>query len=205
MKLLNKKKALVLSTALGLSCLISTPALAGGGVGLGLLGIGAGAAAHHFYGGGSAGGSSLDPEVRNCCGKLKSGTSSSSDVGLKLNGGYNINRKLAVEGFYTDLGSSDIKVGSKKQGSVDYAAYGAALVLSHPVAQKIKLRGKLGYGAMDTTVSGGVKHEEKNTGYLYKGVGAEYMINKALSVVADYDHFNKDAQLLSTGIRFNFK
>jgi hypothetical protein len=202
MKLLKLKKSLLASATMSLVCIASTPAFAGGGIGLGILG--AGAAATPFFVGGSAGGSSLSPQVKSCCGDVKSAKSDANDLAFKLSGGYNINRRLALEGFYNDLGKSDIKLGKNSLGTVKYKTYGLAAVYTKPVSRRINLRGKLGYGALKSDFTGSVKHEEKNSNFFYKGVGAEYQITKALSAVVDYDHFDKDMQLLSTGIRFGF-
>jgi len=202
MNILSMKKSLLASTVVSLACIASTPAFAGGGVGLGILG--AGAAAYPFYVGGSAGGSSLSPELKSCCGDIKSADSDGTDLGYKLLAGYNINRRLGVEGFYNDLGSTDIKLGGKELGTVDYKTYGLAAVYTKPLSRKFNLRGKLGYGALDSDFKGTVKHEKENSSFLYKGVGAEYQITRALSVVADYEHFDSDMQMLSTGVRFGF-
>lgn len=201
MKHLTIKKALLVS-ALSAGTFATLPAFAGGGVGLGIMG--AGAAAYPFYVGASAGASNLSPEVKSCCGDIKSSKSDANDVGYKLLGGYNINRRLGIEGFYNDLGATDIKLGAKKLGTVDYKTYGLAGVYTKPLSRKFSLRGKLGYGGLDTKFKGDVKHEKKNTSFLYKAVGAEYKVTRALSVIADYDHFDSDVQLLSTGIRFGF-
>ncbi|MEE9445534.1 MAG: porin family protein [Cocleimonas sp.] len=201
MKHLTIKKALIVS-ALSVSTFATLPAFAGGGIGLGILG--AGAAATPFFVGGSAGSSMLSPEVKSCCGDVKSADADANDVAYKLTGGYNINRRLALEGFYNDLGASDIKLGGNSLGTVKYKNYGLAAVYTKPVTSRINLRGKLGYGALESDFKGDVKHEKKNSGFLYKGVGAEYQITRALSAVLDYDHFDADMQSFSTGIRFGF-
>ena len=202
MKFLNNKKSLILASALGLTSLLSAPAFAGGGIGLGILG--AGSATLPFYVGGSAGSSDLSPQLENCCGSVKSADSDGSDLSLKLLAGYNINRRLAVEGFYNDLGSTAVSLAGEKLGDVDYKTYGVAAVYTKPVSRRISLRAKLGYGALDSNFEGDVQHKEENGSFLYKAVGAEYQITKRLSLLADYDHFDKDVQALSAGLKFGF-
>ncbi len=202
MKRLTLKKSLLASSIVSLACIASSPAFAGGGIGLGILG--AGAATTPFYVGGSAGNSSLSPDVKSCCGDVKSADSDANDVGYKLLAGYNINRRLGIEGFYNDLGATDIKLGGKDLGSIAYKTYGLAAVYTKPLSRRFSLRGKLGYGALDADFKGDVKHETENSSFLYKGVGAEFQITRVLSVVADYEHFDSDMQMLSTGVKFGF-
>ncbi len=202
MKFLNMKKSLLTSAVLTLGCVASTPAFAGGGLGFGF-GLGAGAAATKFFVGGNVGVSNLDPQVRSCCGTAKSADTNNNGLPFKLSAGYNINKKLSIEGFFNDLGSTDVTLGGKKLGTASYQNYGIAAVYAVPVSKKINLRGKLGYGKLESEFKGTVKHEKKNENFIYKGVGAEYKLTPSTSMVIDYDHFG-DAQLLSIGIKLGF-
>ncbi len=153
-----------------------------------------------FYVGASLGQSTLKPRVT----VSGAGLDDKSDSAYKVFMGYKVKPRIAVEGIYADLGSAGIHTPSVANGKVAYKLFGLSGVYSQPFGQRVKGVAKLGYAKVDTSVSEGISFEQLNSGVLFFGAGLEYQVARKLSVRAEYEHFDKDIQLLSLGGKWSF-
>jgi OOP family OmpA-OmpF porin len=166
-----------------------------------------------FYLGGSFGKSDFDngnaiPDL------ITSGSVDGSDSGLKIFGGYQFNKNLALELSYVDLGKASYSgtfFGAPVTGgSVDTTGLNFSVVGILPLNPSFELFGKVGLfaweaQARDTT--GGVPFSGKDDGAdLSVGIGASYNISKNFSVRAEWEQFKAvdTISLLSLGIVFKF-
>jgi len=109
------------------------------------------------------------------------GAIDSTDTAWKAFGGYQINRYIAVEGGYIDLGRA-----STAGASFDSKAWQASAVGSLPITQQFALTGKLGIAQTETDVSGsGTDH---NTDPTY-GLGLRYDINRQVGIRGEWERF----------------
>ncbi|WP_038500997.1 outer membrane beta-barrel protein [Janthinobacterium agaricidamnosum] len=135
----------------------------------------------------------------------------------KLFAGYDFNQTWAVEGGYEDFGSRDYNFTQNggATGSVSTASHGfyVAGKATMPVNDQVGVFGKLGVARNHDSISGsgaaaGLSGDNK-TG-LYASVGAQYAINKNVSLTAEVEHFGQSADqghkstALSLGARYNF-
>jgi len=153
----------------------------------------------HWYVGANLGQSKLEPNVTVVGGIVDDNKSNA----YKVYGGYKFTNSLAIEAFYSDLGAAHIDI-ITDESDIDYKAFGAGLVLSLPITRKLKVQGKVGYGALKNDIKNGLAYEQIEENMVYSGLGFEYYLGGKLSWRFDYDHFDKDYQLLSTGLQFNF-
>lgn len=141
---------------------------------------------------------------------------SESDTGAKIVGGYQITPAVGVEAGYAVLGESKISAGGDSAGAEPKSVY-LAVTGTMPLTPVISGFVKLGAAHTKTTIFasdawGTYSQKEKDTSVLV-GIGASYVINKQVSLVAEYEHFGKiisedgeslKADLLSVGVRFQF-
>lgn len=141
---------------------------------------------------------------------------SDSDTGAKIVAGYQYTPMVGVEVGYADLGKIEIAGGGERVSAEPKSFYVAATgtVALTPVVSGFA---KLGVARSRTDLfaagRGFAYSDKQSNTSLLAGVGASYMINKQLSVVAEYEHFGKvvseggeslKADLLSVGVRFQF-
>ena len=148
-------------------------------------------------------------EVNDFLGTLGFGSPSTSaddkDTTYKFLLGYRFSQAVAVEGFYTDLGSYDTrsKVTSPFLGTVnaDYKAkgYGIDLVVSAPMTQVFSVYARLGIIQAKTEAtfnsSGSIgllfnRGSKNKTGQHY-GVGLQYDITPALGLRGEVETYRK--------------
>lgn len=124
--------------------------------------------------------------------------------------GTQINRNLAVEVAYADYGSRDITMtdGVNLYGaSVDSKSYGVYLVASKPITKQLSVFVKPGLVRGEAKIDGAGSIAK--TG-LDLGVGAEYALNRQVSLVASVNRIgnftDSDAALTSVngGVKFRF-
>lgn len=146
-----------------------------------------------WYAGGSLGSSSIKLRTDNISSTID-GQQETRDTGYKLLGGYQFNNNWAAELQYFDLGK--YKYTDIGGGSATVKTHGLALsgVGIFPVAQKVSILGKLGLArqtfAANAIASDGETFSDKvSKTTLVVGVGAEYEINKNLSLRAEYEYF----------------
>lgn len=126
----------------------------------------------------------------------------SRSSGGKLYLGYDISRRLSVEGYYADLGHADLL----PTGTVGYKDMGlsAMYYLYLPEGSREGLsafiRGGVGSMLNDTTVP----YKRNNDTHIMLGAGAEYGLGSGWAVRADLDLYDRDAQLFSLGLMKRF-
>jgi hypothetical protein len=98
---------------------------------------------------------------------------STSDVGLKLYGGLQVNQSVALEVGYTDFGQFDY--GSN---GVDVSALTLGVALRAPLARNVDVVGRLGVALMTTQGAGYWSHRSEDHAQLLAGVALEMPINK---------------------------
>jgi len=110
-----------------------------------------------------------------------------SDTALGFDVGYRINRNVAVEGAFTDLGkfhfSSAAGDGDFKPKAVSLAAVGIL-----PLQANWSLYGKAGIAHTETKVGGSVDTSDTNNGLL-AGAGVMYDFNRNVFAKAGWDHY----------------
>ncbi|MES2258804.1 MAG: outer membrane beta-barrel protein [Pseudomonadota bacterium] len=136
----------------------------------------------------------------------------------KIYGGYKIDKTWAVEGGYTDFGSSDYNysVGAAS-GHVDSKAHSVYVAGkgTFPVNDQFALTGKLGVAYNKNEVHGtglaSAYNGDGNRSNLYASVGAEYAFNQKVSLSLEYEHYGKNdidigrkKGAVSLGARYNF-
>ena len=147
-----------------------------------------------------------------------------SDMSYKFIVGVQLNRFIALEAQYTDLGKLKIKheePGERGKFEAKNRGFGGNLVGTLPIQDTgITLFAKAGLHRIKTSVSinGQIddvlkfsgKGSTKETVTSYGG-GLSYNINEALTVVADYERYRKLADIkdyhidvASVGLRYNF-
>lgn len=137
----------------------------------------------------------------------------------KIFGGYQLNKNLAVEGGYTDFGSSgyNYSVGAAN-GHIDSKshAFYVAGKGSMPINQQMSVFGKLGVAYNKNEVHGtGLAAPyavgDNNRTNLYASVGGEYALNEKVSLSLEYEHYGKNdvdqgrrKGAVSLGARYSF-
>jgi opacity protein-like surface antigen len=64
---------------------------------------------------------------------------------------------------------------------------------------------KLGYAKIDHDVTKGLSYKKIKSGGIFSGVGLEYQVKPKVSIKGEYEYFEKDIQLLSTGVSVKFR
>lgn len=173
----------------------------------------------NWYVGGAVGASSLKPKVNS---QSIPGNQDSSDVGVKLFGGYKFSDNWAAELQYFDLGKwrySDSGItGQAKVQGVSISAVG-----SYPLSNDFSLLGKVGVStqnfnahATDTT-NGDTLTLKGHATVPVVGFGFEYAFNPSMSLRAEYEYFGvptlaragterlkSHTALLSVGVSYKF-
>lgn len=155
----------------------------------------------------------------NLSNDTSNGDRSSTEWSGKIYGGYNLNKNLAVEGGYTDFGSTDYNysVGAAN-GHIDSKSHSFYLAGkgSVPINQQLSVFGKLGVAYNKNEVHGtGLAAPyaagDNNRTNLYASVGGEYALNEKVSVSLEYEHYGKNdvdqgrkKGAVSLGARYNF-
>jgi len=153
-----------------------------------------------FYIGASIGQSTLNPEITGGGVSL----TDTSDSGYKVNAGFQIKPRIAVEGFYADIGDAGIKTPSVANGKISYKLYGLSGIYSQPFGRRFKGLARLGLSTVDNTVSKGLIHKQVKNSNIFVGVGLAFNILPKLSIKGEYEYFDKDIQLISTGLSWQF-
>jgi OOP family OmpA-OmpF porin len=148
-------------------------------------------------------------------------SSGSDDSGVKAAGklfaGYEFDKTWGVEGGYANFGSKDYNfVRNGVNGHIDSKSHGyyVAGKATMPVNEQVGVFGKLGVARNSDSIHGtgaaaGVRDGDNKTG-LYASVGAQYAINKNVSLTAEVERFGKSAAYghkstgVSFGARYNF-
>lgn len=155
----------------------------------------------------------------NLSNDTSTGDRNSDEWSGKVFGGYQLDKTFAVEGGYTNFGSSsyNYSVGTAN-GRIDSRSHSLYVAgkASYPVNDQFSLNGKLGLAYNKNTVHGtGLAASyavgDKDRTGLYASVGGEYAINQKVSLSLDYEHYGKNdieqgrkKGAVSLGARYNF-
>jgi len=149
----------------------------------------------HYYIGLGAGASILKPKINSSAIKR----SQDSDFAYKLFGGYQFDDNWAAEVFWTDLGKAKFSSGGSNVGDVKYKAYGAGALYQFPITQNFDVFATTGVGRLHAKSRLTNSQNTKDT-FLYAGGGATWNITKTWNLRAEYNYYDKDAQLASLNI-----
>lgn len=126
-------------------------------------------------------------------------------LGFKIFAGKQLNRYLAVEGGYFDLGKFDFTANTTDlgvvRGETSYRGANLDLVAQFPMTQRLSLLGRAGvqYAKVDADFSGnrirgGVNTSPSDSSTNAKfGVGLEYKLTEALAVRYEAERYRTDA------------
>jgi len=152
----------------------------------------------HIYAGVSVGQSNLNPRVNHANGEV----TKSTDTSYKLYAGYNINKNMAVEGFYTDLGAAEVSIDNTKS-KVGYKMYGISGVASKNLNKRTKAFAKLGLAGLKNSVSNNLRYKKVKNVAITTGLGLEFKLRENLSVRGEYEYFDKDIQSGTVGLKWD--
>ena len=148
-----------------------------------------------------------------------------NDTAFKVGAGIQLNRHVAVEFQYLDLGKAAYKasmtdgidtISAKMAG--DTEGFGANLVGTLPF-DRFKLFGKVGYHKLKTKVKEEIElvgegtlfdESESHTEWVNSlGVGASFAFTPTVELVAEYEQYRDvadeyDVDFASIGLRYNF-
>ena len=131
-------------------------------------------------------------------------------IGIDANIGFPFNENMAIEGGFSYLTEADWSAsarGTTINGTIDAYAFNVATVLRFPISNDFGILGKIGAYMMEaeatikTPTGVEISEEEDNTDFL-AGVGADFRINKFVSFVAGYDHYNDTGSFVHIGVRY---
>ncbi|BCM26048.1 outer membrane beta-barrel protein [Methyloradius palustris] len=174
-------------------------------------------AADGFYAVGSVGWSKLDLDKGSIDSQLVSagvtGLNSStdeSDVGYKLQLGYQFTENLAIEGGYIDLGKTSYSAsytGGNANAEAKARGVNLSVVYIYPINNDFSVFGKIGIidarvkASVVATGPGGTASASASSTDVKPtiGFGATYNLNETVGIRAEYEFFNKLGNSDSTG------
>ncbi|HBA32779.1 MAG TPA: hypothetical protein DCZ12_01435, partial [Gammaproteobacteria bacterium] len=132
-----------------------------------------------------------------------------NDLGLGFYVGYDFAEKISLEGYYFDLGEASVN----PDGASEYQVLGVSALYyfyNTQKAQGIQTRkglsffARAGLGNLQTGSKGSVDTRTKNNFHLHWGGGLEYALPRNVSLRADIELYDKDAQFLSVSALWRF-
>ncbi len=173
-----------------------------------------------FYFGASGGQTKFDTGVTAITARLDE-----KDSGFKIFAGYEINENVAIEGFYTDLGSATLS-GTNGQTfrfnnttyqfttsasiAIKGTALGASILAGVPINEYVKPFAKIGFSRTETkttyTGTNAPSETDTSTEPMY-GVGIDFNVTKTIAIRLEYETYKSDddkATLISAGVKFRF-
>ena len=140
---------------------------------------------------------------------------SNLDLGVNVNGGYQFNRYLSLEGDYTYFASADVWGSTSKYtttGNVTYLL--GAVKGTLPLSSKVSLYGKAGLGFAYSATSSVVFANGSTTAFTpasLLGVGVQYELKPSLAInLEDMNYINSNinglgnASLIGVGLSYHF-
>jgi len=127
-----------------------------------------------------------------------------SDFSYKLKLGYQFKPRVAVEGFYADLGAATVRSAAGTKGKINYDLSGIAGLYTPKLSKRFTGVIKLGFAKLNNSSGKKISYKQLNNSNLFGGIGVDYQINKRLSFRSEYEMFDKDIKLLSAGFNWRF-
>ncbi|MGF1546306.1 MAG: OmpA family protein [Thiotrichales bacterium] len=144
-----------------------------------------------WYIGAGVGVSKVEPDTRGTTLRVID----DQDTGYKITVGKELTDQVAVEAFGGSLGSAKIA----PMSSVDYDFYGVALQYALPHNNE-GFSAFLKGGAVGLKIDSNLSIDTDSEVRPYAGVGVDYQFPEGITLRGEYEHFAKDAQLLSFNI-----
>src|SRR6056300_984743 len=137
-------------------------------------------------------------------------SSDEKDEGYTLTYGYQFEERLAVEVFYTDVGSFS-ETGENYANNIDVNGYGVGVKFDFMNEDTFKVFGRLGYARHEVDQSLVVMEEassdsDTDSDYFY-GIGAEYVLTPELNIRGEYNQFEvgrSDYNSIKIGFVYGF-
>lgn len=134
-----------------------------------------------------------------------------SNGAWKLTAGLDVNDYISLEGYYSDLGSSDLSSDTLDDGKIDYRMAGADALLyfwsedKKRAPNSLALYAKAGLNYTNTYHSSNIE-ENTDLRKAFAGLGAEVYLENYFSIRFEFESYNADASLLSLNLmkRFGF-
>lgn len=125
-----------------------------------------------------------------------------SATGIKIGVGANLNKNIAVEAAFVDLGTIDFP-------GVEFSQYGlaASVIPTLQVNDNVALFAKLGLFSWTFEVNSIIGSGEDTGTDPFIGFGVEFKANAKMAVVVEYEGYevsDGDVSLLSVGARIGF-
>jgi OOP family OmpA-OmpF porin len=142
-----------------------------------------------------------------------------SDTGFKLLAGYQINRNFAIEGYYANLGTYTLSVGTtgpavSGNGELEVTGVGVDALGMIPFGRGFSGFGRVGLFRWDSDFSfratgpgGTASSSDSDDGTELKfGVGVQWTLTPNIRLRGEVEHYNFDEAItvLSAGIVFRF-
>jgi hypothetical protein len=148
-----------------------------------------------WYAGVGLGISNLEPDGNDSSYRVDD----KSSTGFKLTLGYDWSEKIAIEGYYSDLGEATLS----PNGEVSYRDLGASALYYVYREAAGRHRGweaflKAGLGSMKNDTD--VPYERVHNSHVMLGLGGGYAFDNGLSLRADLDLYDKDSQFLTLNL-----
>lgn len=164
-----------------------------------LLGMtGTATAQNSLYAGASIGQATIDgcSGLTNC---------DDEDTGWKVFGGWELNRNIAIEAAWVDLGEFSGSIGeSAVSAEVDgWVLAGKGML---PITEQFGVFAKLGMMMWDVDARGAASGLDDDGTDLVYGLGAQYMFTDQFGVVGEWEWYDidNDVDLFSIGALFKF-
>lgn len=127
------------------------------------------------------------------------------DTSWKVYAGYNLNEYVAFELAYHDFGKSEATI-SNVNVDIDADGYSLSALGKLPVSEQFSVFGRLGYIHVDAEARAAGTTVGTDADDVVFGLGAEYAVNEAVSLRAEWERVNTDDELdtVSAGIVYNF-
>ncbi len=168
-----------------------------------------------LYLGGSLAASTLEPDTRDT-GFIQDDDSS---TGATLTLGFDLSKRLSVEGFYSTLGEAGIADEASRDhaGEIDYS-YGGVSAIGYLFNSRsgrdypgypddegyyrregLSFFGRVGVGKLDTS-SSTIIHRQRKDWDLHLGAGLEYGWSNGFAARIEFTSFDEDAKAFSIGL-----
>lgn len=145
----------------------------------------------NLYLGAGLGVGNLDPNLSGTNYSVKS----ENDLAIKFSAGWDINKRISIEGFYSDLGYLELA----PSGKLGYSSTALAGLYHFYLNERPRQAGnisahfKAGASYLWNQDKDGVDSNKQSDALVLLGVGVEYFVFEGLSVRAEYESFAKDA------------
>jgi OOP family OmpA-OmpF porin len=155
-------------------------------------------AQNDLYAGASIGQATLDAceGVSNC---------DDEDTSWKIFGGWELNRNIAVEAAWVDLGEISGSIGSSAV-SAEADGWTLAGKATLPLNEQFGVFGKLGMIMWDVEGGGAASGLDDDGTDLVYGLGAQYMFTEQFGIVGEWEWYDvdNDVDMFSIGALFKF-